>query len=700
MKSFLHNLHNKNKGFTLVEIAVVIAVMVVLLAVLAPALLRYVEDSRAQKDESAMDEVVNAIQLSLADATIFDEAYAHHILNNYTTYTDSSGVYGAKYTDEEFWAPDGAGKGVTITFNPDEQGNYHFDTGFVNDMTFGNGSVAEPRTANGNLIQCYFKDMGEAKLYSSLKQSMGETFVSKSNTYKNSSYTVFILFNSVDTMQKVTVYGEFNGTNLSDDCPAAIVTNTESYTPESQPDVERTASKGTASFTSSDLSGGGSSSTNSSDSDYRQCSHRFKADDTNSLLHVCSRCYSKEAHKYTNNVCSICGSSEVELPKLLAKDDWYSDTTSKTSIKTIILQDEYTPSGSETDSWSAGEGVTCYVVGETLHVAGNGAGGIRISNCENMFKDFSNLETIQGLDLLDTSTVTDMDSMFENCATLTSLDIQNLNMKNTRTAYKQFYNCSRLAEIKLPNAAPLVGGYAFGKCTSLRSVVIPKTVSSIGAQAFNGCSNLESVNIPKGVTSIGDWTFYGCKLNSIEIPNTVTSVGIHAFQGTNLTEVTIPKSLTTIKGEAFFCPKLQTIHVDSRNPVFKEVNGALLSHDGKTLEIYPAARTTLDIPDTIETIRSYALRGCRMTSATFPEGLTRLEQLSFYWFNVSTIYLPGSIEFIGDRAFQSCQARNIYFDGTLEQWADIEKSNGWNTNARAECVLHCSDGDVLLTEAI
>lgn len=59
-----------NKGFSLVELIVVIAIMAVLMVVLAPAMLRYVEKTRAQKDESAAVEVRNAVELALADEKV------------------------------------------------------------------------------------------------------------------------------------------------------------------------------------------------------------------------------------------------------------------------------------------------------------------------------------------------------------------------------------------------------------------------------------------------------------------------------------------------------------------------------------------------------------------------------------------------------------------------------------------------------
>ena len=62
-----------NKGFSLVELIVVVAIMAVLVGVLAPAYLSYVEKSRLQKDNSAIAEVCAAIQVAVADEECYDE---------------------------------------------------------------------------------------------------------------------------------------------------------------------------------------------------------------------------------------------------------------------------------------------------------------------------------------------------------------------------------------------------------------------------------------------------------------------------------------------------------------------------------------------------------------------------------------------------------------------------------------------------
>lgn len=59
-----------NKGFSLVELIIVIAIMAILIAVLAPQFLRYVEKSRLQADNSALGEVANAVKVAVANDTI------------------------------------------------------------------------------------------------------------------------------------------------------------------------------------------------------------------------------------------------------------------------------------------------------------------------------------------------------------------------------------------------------------------------------------------------------------------------------------------------------------------------------------------------------------------------------------------------------------------------------------------------------
>lgn len=67
----------RNRGFSLIELIVVVAIMAVLVGVLAPAYLRYVEKARRQTCYWNMDNVVREVQLrAFSDPEFMDDLVA------------------------------------------------------------------------------------------------------------------------------------------------------------------------------------------------------------------------------------------------------------------------------------------------------------------------------------------------------------------------------------------------------------------------------------------------------------------------------------------------------------------------------------------------------------------------------------------------------------------------------------------------
>ena len=93
------------------------------------------------------------------------------------------------------------------------------------------------------------------------------------------------------------------------------------------------------------------------------------------------------------------------------------------------------------------------------------------TSLSRFFAYLTKLETITGLEYLNTANVTDMSLLFDNCQKLTSLDLTNFNTEKVTNMYRMFNACSNLKTIyasdKFTTAAVTESQNMFSGCNSL-----------------------------------------------------------------------------------------------------------------------------------------------------------------------------------------------------------------------------------------
>ena len=115
------------------------------------------------------------------------------------------------------------------------------------------------------------------------------------------------------------------------------------------------------------------------------------------------------------------------------------------------------------------------------------------------FKDLTKLETISGLEYLNTENVTSMSYMFFNCSSLTSLDVTHFNTEKVTNMKYMFSGCSSLTSLDVTNfntEKVTDMSYMFYYCSSLTSLDVTHfntaNVTDMSYMFYN-CSSLTSL---------------------------------------------------------------------------------------------------------------------------------------------------------------------------------------------------------------
>lgn len=355
---------------------------------------------------------------------------------------------------------------------------------------------------------------------------------------------------------------------------------------------------------------------------------------------------------------------------------WYS---SRTDIKSVTIKNGVTSVGNYAFNYCSN--LKSIEIPKSITKIGNSA-----------FAYCTSLTSIQ----LPNSITNIGDRAFSTCSGLTSITLPD---KVTHIGTATFYQCYGLTSFTVPNGVTNIGSEAFSRCRGLTYVSIAASVIEIGNGAFNYCQKLTNIyvdeynksycsqngvlynkektelvrypnksaisyTIPYGVTKIDTWAFCSCEnLASLQLPNTVKEIDQFAFYGCeNLTNINMPDSVTTIGSYIFGNCKALTDITLSKN--ITEISNSMFSGSGLA---------SIVIPDSVNKIDDNAFANCvNLTNVTISKNVTIICNSAFSaCAALSSITLPKSLTTVEDYAFMFCSPKNIYYNGTENDWKNV-----------------------------
>ena len=149
------------------------------------------------------------------------------------------------------------------------------------------------------------------------------------------------------------------------------------------------------------------------------------------------------------------------------------------------------------------------------------------TSLSRFFRSLTKLETITGLEYLNTDKVTNMSYMFSGCSKLTSLDVTKFNTEKVTVMNNMFSNCSALTSLDVTkfNTGNVTDmNNMFFNCSALASLDVTKFDTrnvTYMDNMFSSCKKLTSLDVTKfntgNVTDMNSM-FYNCSaLTSLDV---------------------------------------------------------------------------------------------------------------------------------------------------------------------------------------
>ena len=261
-----------------------------------------------------------------------------------------------------------------------------------------------------------------------------------------------------------------------------------------------------------------------------------------------------------------------------------------------------------------------------------------VTDMRGMFIGCTKLAKVKNITSWNTKNVEDMEFLFRDCTSLTTLDLSGWNTAKVTDLYGAFYNCSSLTSLDVStwdtSAVEHIGDVFWG-CSKLTSLDVSKwNTESVTHMhyAFYNCSSLTTLDLSgwkiDGPTDMG-YIFYNC--------SSLTSLDLSSW---NTSEVTIMKSMF------YGCSSLTSLNVSTWNT-------------GKVLDMY------------------FMFRGCQKLAA--------LDISSWKAESVTDMYCMfydcGSLTSLDFSLWNTASVTNMdYMFFNCGKLVSIYAGSGWNTD--------------------
>ncbi len=309
---------------------------------------------------------------------------------------------------------------------------------------------------------------------------------------------------------------------------------------------------------------------------------------------------------------------------------------------------------------------------------------------------------------LGTRSVTDY--IFDGNSNLTKITIPETVDRIGNFAFK---DCPLLTEVVWnPVAIEDVEGYdaskLFANGTSLTKITFGENVRMLPDNFLFDCAGITNITLPQSLLTIGENAFSGCDgITVLTIPNSVENLGRLAISNCeNLTKVVIGKGLKTFEYYCFLngCPKLATlewnaVRTDTKTfdlyhttdccsaPIENFITGDDVEYIPGQLFWSSQTLSNVVLGNSVKEIGEAAFRGCTaLKTLDLPESLTTIGSYALYNTGIESIIVPQNVTNLGTWGLGGASFKTVI----LTPWESPRGSSAF-IDHNAELKLYVTD---------